>query len=369
MSSFQDKMYNHEETPPVNSWEKIAAALDNSPTQNGFSSRLYNIEINPPVTTWEKIVTAIDYVHPQNEFSSLLYNIKVNPPANTWEKIVAAIDNAQTQNEFSSRLYNIEVNPPANTWKKIAATLDEPRIQNEFPSRLYNMEVAPPVNVWEKVVAGLNKTSVIVNTPVRKFSAILRYAAAAIFIGAVAYGIINLTVNTGNDVNNTVVSKINKDSSTSEINKAGDTGKIQTPEITNSENDAGAIEKSKPLFAKHVRPVKRVSRAIISSMIASNDADIATADLSQSLYAYADHIPDIADRYVMLMTPDGNIIRMSKKWGHLLCCVSGEEQDADCKSQLKKWQEKIATSSLAPSPGNFMDILGLVNSLNEDNGL
>lgn len=337
MSSFQDKMYNHEVIPPVNSWEKIAAALDNSPTQNGFSSRLYNIEINPPATTWEKIVTAIDYVHPQNE--------------------------------FSSRLYNIEVNPPANTWEKIAATLDEPRIQNEFTSRLYNMEVSPPVNVWEKVVAGLDKTSVIVNTPVRKFSAILRYAAAAIFIGAVAYGIINLTVNTSNDVNNTVVSKINKDSSTSDINKAGDTGKIQTPEITNSENDAGAIEKSKPLLAKNVNPVKRVSRVIISSMIASNDADIATADLSQSLYAYADHIPDIAERYVMLMTPDGNIIRMSKKWGHLLCCVSGEEQDADCKSQLKKWQEKIATSSLAPSPGNFMDILGLVNSLNEDNGL
>lgn len=92
-------------------------------------------------------------------------------------------------------------------------------------------------------------------------------------------------------------------------------------------------------------------------------------DLSQTLYAYADHIPTLADRYVMLMTPDGNIIRMSKKWSDLLCCVSGEEQDADCKDQLKKWQQKIASSELAPSPGNFMDILGLVNSLNESNGL
>ena len=77
----------------------------------------------------------------------------------------------------------------------------------------------------------------------------------------------------------------------------------------------------------------------------------------------------LTDRYIMLMTPDGNIIRMSKKWSDLVCCVSGEEQDADCKDQLKKWQEKMAASSLAPSPGNFMDILSLVNSLDENNEL
>ncbi len=338
MSNLQDKMYNHEVAPPVNSWEKIAAALDNAQTHN--------------------------------KLSSLLYNIEVIPPANTWERIVADLDNAQPQNEFSSRIYNIVVNPPETTWEKIVAALDEPRFQNEFPSRLYNMEIAPPAMVWEKVAAGLNTTSGSVSsTPVRRLSPILRYAAAAIFIGAVAYGIINLTVNTGNDENKTVVSTINKDSSTTGINKESDRGKTETPEINTSENDAGANEKSKPALVKIDRPIKRVTRAIRSSLITGNDEDFANADLSQSIYAYADHIPDISDRYVMLMTPDGNIIRMSKKWGNLLCCVSGEEQDADCKSQLKKWQEKIATSSLAPSPGNFMDILGLVNSLNEDNGL
>ncbi len=338
MSSLQDKMYNHKVTPPVNSWEKIAAALDNAQTHN--------------------------------KFSSLLYNIEVAPPATTWEKIVADLDNAQPQNEFPSRIYNIEVNPPETTWEKIVAALDEPRFQNEFPSRLYNMEVAPPAMVWEKVAAGLNLTSRSVSsTPLRRVSPILRYAAAAIFIGAVAYGIMKLTVNTGINENNTVVLKINKDSSTADLNKAGDRGKTETPKINTSENDADAIEKSKAVLAKIERPIKRVTRAIRSSLITSNDEDFANTDLSKSIYAYADHIPDIADRYVMLMTPDGNIIRMSKKWGNLLCCVSGEEQDADCKYQLKKWQEKIATSSLAPSPGNFMDILGLVNSLNEDNGL
>ena len=337
MSSFQDKLYKHEVIPPVNSWEKIAAALENVKTRKDFSSRLYNIEVAPPI--------------------------------NAWENIAAALDNAKPQNNFSSRLYNIEVDPPAKTWRKIVDTLDEKQFQNEFPSRLYNMEVNPPANVWEKVAAGLNTTSAYISTPVRRLSPIIRYAAAAIFIGAVAFGIIKLIVNTANDANKIVGSPINKDSSTADINKVGDPGKTETLEINTSENDADAIEKSKPVLAKPDRSVQRVSRVITSSMITSNDEDVADKELSQSLYAYADHIPDIADRYVMLMTPDGNIIRMAKKWGNLLCCVSGEEQDMDCKNQLKKWQEKIATSSLAPSPGNFMDILGLVNSLNEDNGL
>jgi len=299
-----------------------------------------------------------------------MYNHEVAPPVNTWEKITAALDKAQPQNEFSSRLYNAEVIPPAKTWEKIAAVLDEKQFQNEFPSRLYKMEVAPPAKVWEKVASGLYTTTGDVSNSLRRFLPLLRYAAAAIFIGAVAYSIIKLTVNTGNNENSNVMSAINKDSSTADKNQPDDYGKIQSPEISTSEDDFDTNEKSKPLLAKPERPVKRVTRAITSSVSRRNNNDVdADAYLSQNIYAYADHIPDIAGRYVMLMTPDGNIIRMSKKWSDLLCCVSGEDQDADCKNQLKKWQEKIANSSLAPSPGNFMDILGLVNSLNENIGL
>ncbi len=42
---------------------------------------------------------------------------------------------------------------------------------------------------------------------------------------------------------------------------------------------------------------------------------------------------------------------MSKKLGNIVCCVAGEEQDDECKDQLKKWQEKIAASPVAPRTG------------------
>lgn len=301
-----------------------------------------------------------------------MYNQELTPPANTWEKVVTALDESLLENKFPSKLYDIEISPPATSWGKIVDTLDEEQFQNEFPARLYNMEVAPPATSWEKVAAGLNKTNKSVTTPapVRKLVPFLRYVAAAIFIGAVAYGIIKLTVNTGDKENNTALTPTPKDSSISDKNKLADTGTTQATGVNINKDEDVALEKSKTMIAKLDRPIRRVSKGIASSVITSSvDEDVTDIGLSQSIYAYADHIPDIADRYVILMTPDGNIIRMSKKWSDLLCCVSGEEQDADCKYQLKKWQEKIATSTLAPSPGNFMDILGLVNSLNENNGL
>jgi hypothetical protein len=67
----------------------------------------------------------------------------------------------------------------------------------------------------------------------------------------------------------------------------------------------------------------------------------------------------------MLMTPNGQIIRISKKLGDLVCCVSGEDQDQECQDQLKKWRQKIANAPVAPSPGNFMDILSLLQSIKE----
>lgn len=302
-----------------------------------------------------------------------MYNQEITPPAHAWEKIAAALEEAHLQNTFPSRLYNTEIAPPATAWEKITDGLENEQVQKELSSRLYNMEVTPPATTWEKVATGLNTIAEAVNTPapIKRLSPILRYAAAAIFIGAVAYGIIRFTVNTDNKENSAVLATDRKDSSIADKTKLADSGKTQITRLNANQTEDEMLKKSKTLVAKSDRPVKRIGRTISSSVITTNENnnEDTEADLSQSIYAYADHIPDISDRYIMLMTPDGNIIRMSKKWGSLLCCVSGEEQDADCKYQLKKWQEKIAMSPLAPSPDNFMDILGLVNSLNDSNGL
>ncbi|WP_276504264.1 hypothetical protein [Terrimonas pollutisoli] len=273
---------------------------------------------------------------------------------------------------LKNKMISYEVTPPVGSWKKIAAALDEAHTQDQFPSRVYNMEITPPPNAWEKIEDSLNSnTDTPVIAPVRRLSPLLRYAAA-ILIGVVAFGIIRLTMTSNHTIDSTARVNVSKDSSAPLINlnaagatadKGLESGQPPKQEVVVIEKDKSTISKSSSIAKRTPRPLHTLAARRNNVM---NDV---SEDLSQTLYAYADHIPTLADRYVMLMTPDGNIIRMSKKWSELLCCVSGEDQDADCKDQLKKWQQKIASSELAPSPGNFMDILGLVNSLNESNGL
>jgi hypothetical protein len=202
-----------------------------------------------------------------------------------------------------------------------------------------------------------------------KQSPLFRYAAAAIVIGLIGFTIVRFVISNGSNSGNATTVAENKDSikssnTVSETSKEADT-------VANGElNESSSTQQNENLLAagpSAEKTGKKVTQRTVSNKIGV--PRYPETDLSQSVYAYENHVPDISERYVMLMTPDGNFIRMAKKWSELLCCVSGEEQDPECKDQLKKWQQKIATSTLASSPSNFMDILGLVNSLQENNGL
>jgi hypothetical protein len=292
-----------------------------------------------------------------------LYDHEITPPAGAWDKIALSLDESETDRRFPAQLYNANITPPAYIWNKIAAGLDSTEFGDTLPSKLYAMEVAPPAMAWEKIATALGPAATAA-TPVRQIRHFWRYAAAAVLIGAVAFAIIRTTVQ---DETESIPAFV---TTTKNTNIAPGETNITTnvPEVPAATVSA-AESKPKKLMAattNHRRAMRTVSVSHTSTV---QNEERVNPTLAQSIYAYADHIPDVAERYVMLMTPDGNIIRMSKKWTPLLCCVSGEDQDAGCKDQLKKWQEKIAASSLAPSPSNFMDILGLVNALDESNDL
>ena len=253
------------------------------------------------------------------------------------------------------KLYNYEQTPPEKAWDKIAAALDESHISNEFPSKLYNAEAVPPAGAWDKIVSAL-EPSQIPAIPIGKSFSFLRYAAAALFIGLVSFGIIKW-INSNNDKTDkrmVVAPGTTNRSANKELpakkNSVDSTAQQENKITDENSNDVATTGQIRTPSAKKAR---------------SNYSIASNTDAAEPIYAYNEHTPNLADRYIMLMTPDGGIIRMSKKWGDLVCCVSGQEQDENCKDQLKKWQEKIACSPITTSPGNFMDIRSLVNSLND----
>ena len=284
-------------------------------------------------------------------------------------------------NSVQHKLINHEVTPPAELWDKIAAALDESELVHKFPSKLYDIESTPPLAAWNKIALSLDEEQKAFVPQRRRVSPILRYAAAAAITGLIAWGGIKIFSGRKTEPEIARVTAPVKDSAILTI-----TGNSA---VTNDSNnladearDNAALEASKQTFASLDIPAnnrikQRIHPGFSEPLALSGLAgeltpeetyqELTCTEITQPSVTDNDKKENLASRYIMLITPDGNIIRMSKKWSHLLCCVSGEEQDADCKNQLKKWREKVAGSSIAPSPGNFMDILSLVNSLQENN--
>lgn len=250
--------------------------------------------------------------------------------------------------DLKDRLYNYEETPPSAIWEKIATSLDESHLTEAFPAKLYNAEVKPPADSWDKIASTLDARPAA-NTRFLFF----RYAAAAVLIGVISFGIIKWVNKTSNSTppGLAVNDKTN--------------GGTQQPVATPNANESLPNEKQPPAAvateptqeAETESPAKSsVARKIKSSYAASYNNEAV-----EPIYAY-NETSKIADRYIMYMTPDGGIVRMSKKWGNLVCCVSGQEQDEDCKDQIRKWQEKLACAPAANS--GFIDILSLVSTLN-----
>ena len=263
------------------------------------------------------------------------------------------------------KMTNYEVVPPAQVWDNIAASLDESESGQSFPSRLHDMQVNPPAAAWINIENELSGAEAPVIPMKKRVAPWIKYAAAAVLIGILGISYFQYYhLTKGSSQVNSPTNIASAEPKKSDVVPAPPTENNNLPGVntdeTTTDNRAVIAQIEQPSHNPEHRSTHRAS-AVTS--YASNDASDYAGN---PLYAYADYtLPDVADRYIMLMTPQGTIIRMSKKLGNLVCCVSGEEQDADCKSQLKKWQEKLAASPAAP--GNFLDIVNMVNSL-DDNG-
>lgn len=248
---------------------------------------------------------------------------------------------------FQHKMTNYEVIPPADAWEKIEAALDE---APGFATRLYNSEVPPPAAAWASISAALALPQAAV-VPMRKRT-FLRYAIAAAFIGIAAFGMVRWiaggTESTPTDL--------------TAAGPAGSNGLNRAPDGT--PGDETGDDQNRTAFIAGQAAGTQL-KGFRSASQPAYTYRTRTAQPVNAVYAYEDHLPDMSARYITLMTPDGNFIRMSKKWEDLVCCVSGEEQDDNCKTQIKKWQEKLASSPQAASPGNFLDILSLVSSLDD----
>lgn len=276
-------------------------------------------------------------------------------------------------NPIQHKMYELEVSPPPGVWNKIAAELDETILPADTASQLYSIEMAPPANAWLHISTTLDAEKEAALPEIRKRSPLLRYAAAAAILVLLAWGALQFfnasktpsetaRIDTAHTQNQTTPNQSNAPSQNTDQIASGST---IPPATSQDAIDDAALEASKKVYAKVDLPNTSRLKSAAGFYFSAPESNVGTRGFS-----IGNIIPEetnLADRYIMLMTPDGNIIRVSKKLSDLVCCVSGEEQDENCTDQVKKWKEKMANAAIGHSSSNILDILNLVNALQNDN--
>ena len=280
---------------------------------------------------------------------------------------------------WTDRIKNSEAQPPEKGWDRVAASLDDSFNGYKFPATLYNLEATPPPDIWNKIQFSLDEeiAPVIPIKKVTSFPSFLKYAVAASLIGLLAFGAIRYFKIGTDKIDVAVGSGITPSKSDTPVATDKSQPGTTLPVQIQNDSDENAPEQSRDTYAKldiHGASFSsKLNRNLYRSPVQlANDYTGSVFQKNPELqYPHRAAVNDSpadnsSDRYLMFKNSQGQFVRISKKLTDLFCCVSGEEQDENCNDQMKKWREKIASSSFIPSPDNFMDILDLVNSLQDN---
>lgn len=300
------------------------------------------------------------------EFKKKLYNYEDNPPETVWNKIAASL-NDEVHAGFPKKLYEFEAPPPENTWIKIADELENNL--PEFSAKRYNLELAPPAASWEKINASLNTDSP--NPSKVRSIPFIRYAAAACIIGLITFGAIKLFNRnvTGNSVAVKTVPQNPKTTPPDNQNKSS--SEITQPASNNLPKERKYIAKASVSKKGGQLQQEGYMTQIVNPAI--NDQGSLRNDFQQAILR--GNIPGshslVSDKdpYLLFLNPDGYLIRISKKLAETLGCVytkGNSEEYKRCEDQIKKWRDKIAQSPASSSPDNFMDIVNIIKSVQDN---
>lgn len=295
-------------------------------------NKIYDLEATPPAGAWNNIAKDLDEWQLHQRLSKKLSNTEILPPSNLWSKIATHLNETEQEQHLSRKLYHLQTEVPLIIWNNITCELDNAKASAIIQKKLANTQVQPPAMVWHNIQEALNSSRKLEQkSTVPMHYGWLKYVAAACFITVV--GISALFIFNDGGGNNQMV---NSSATTTASVPASTTQNTQT-------NGQGAqLQQPQPTFND---TQQKVFASIKTHM---GNAYTVSSEKNTAL----------KNRYIILMTQDGNVVRMSKKVSNWADCIAGE--DHSCDDQISKWQKEMASSAAAASPDNFLDILDMV---------
>lgn len=218
--------------------------------------------------------------------------------------------------------------------------------------RMYNFEEIPPQGVWEDIVAKLDSEQGLVIPMNKKRSRLLNYGlVVAASVAVVFFAVIFF-----------------RPSKTEPPLTAKDIRKNTIEDIAlqkQDETERNGLIITVPLKEK---PAEKEDFAIKPASKVPLKKDI---DKSENP-TVRDNVPEDTDEskdsnkpaYITITGPAGQAVKVSSKVTALM--ESSEDPAKPVWSKkVKEWQSQMQANTLAPTPGNFMDIIELTKSLKE----
>jgi len=308
-----------------------------------IKKKLIDLEITPPLRTWDKISAALDE-EVAAEFPSRLYELELDPPSKVWDSVATTLS-------YSEKLYHLELTPPSTAWEQISTALDDgaevPRIM-----------AVRRISVWKYAAA----------------ASIIAFLAFGVkMLTAERIGSDIVVLDPQKEKSQTQPAKKDEVQKKSEVISTEKKNSDEEVARTNNlpkEGPRETIAANTPAKNYSRRPnnyIKTTANHLSKTEFASPDAFCLTS-LQKNAPGYQSNFSDAAYRYVVFENDNCELIRISKKLAEKLGCnvpdrLTPEYQS--CIQQLKKWSEKIAQMNITPSADNFMNIMELLKSTEE----
>ena len=232
------------------------------------------------------------------------------------------------------KLLQFEVKPPVEMWAAIETELDQ---QAGLPTleKMVSFEATPPEKVWQQIEKTISKNEQPEKIISFKRGGWIRYAAAAVILAIVAFGVITYGLqredNELADQKNNVGLPIDHSNRTS----------------VNASNDQKEQEKDKTL--KQPSPSGSHSSAKQENTVSHSST------------------PAPSKRYLTVAMDNGEKVRLSKKVLPVFECADNATAiiRKRCKENIESLQQKMA-STLASPTTDFAGLVDMIKTLEEN---
>ncbi|MDB5222005.1 MAG: hypothetical protein JWN83_672 [Chitinophagaceae bacterium] len=215
---------------------------------------------------------------------------------------------------------------------------------DDIKNRMYNYETTPPGGVWEAIAAELDANEAKVIPIIKKKNNTFYYIAAA-SIALIVFCLIFFG-NRSSKSNEQLFTSSPDKNDTAINNNLLMTVPIEEKTIAKNNSDNNeSLKQNKSRKGLNQSQAKDVIRETDSNLLASNTTS----------------------RYITIEGPQGQPVKISSK---MVTLIDSSETKISSKpiwhKKINEWREIMKANTLAPTPGNFLDIIELTKSLRDN---